>query len=497
MDGAAPESRPEPAFGRLEGERLGAEITELCGYLYAGTYRLLTLIRAFDEKGYWGGPGVCSCAHWLNFKCGIGMNAAREKVRVAHALAKLPRISAAFARGELSYSKVRAMTRIADETNEDYLLMIARHGTAYHVEQLVSKYRRCLRLQETATANAQHEARELTWRYDENGALVLQARLPAEQGALVLKALSAAVDRQREEARGGGEEPVPVAAARADALAELAESSLQGQPEPARTADRYQVVVHVSADALRGVAAQNRRAGVAAQVAADGAAEPAPEVAGAGVSAETSASEPGREPVSSGGAQRVSAETSPYVNEDLSHLEDGPRLAAETSRRLACDASRVLLVEGGGGEPLAIGRKSRSIPPALRRALRARDDGCRFPGCTRKHCLDGHHIRHWADGGETSLTNLVQLCRYHHRLVHEGGYGCERLADGRVVFTDPDNVPLAASAAPSPLAVAEGEEDAWIRARCRDLDIDADTCVPLWYAGETIDWHLAVGHLFH
>src|SRR5690606_22715687 len=102
MDGAAPESPPEPAFGRLEGERLGAEITELCGYLYAGTYRLLTLIRTFDEKGYWGGPGDCSCAHWLNFKCGIGMNAAREKVRVAHALAKLPRISAAFARGERS-----------------------------------------------------------------------------------------------------------------------------------------------------------------------------------------------------------------------------------------------------------------------------------------------------------------------------------------------------------------------------------------------------------
>ena len=113
----------------IEGEKLGDQITELCGNLYAATYRLLVLIHEFDEQGYWQLPGLCSCAHWLNFKCGIGMNAAREKVRVAHALAELPKISKAFERGELSYSKARAMTRIADKNNEDYLLMIARHGT--------------------------------------------------------------------------------------------------------------------------------------------------------------------------------------------------------------------------------------------------------------------------------------------------------------------------------------------------------------------------------
>ena len=126
----------------IEGEKLGDQITELCGNLYAATYRLLVLIHEFDEQGYWQLPGLCSCAHWLNFKCGIGMNAAREKVRVAHALAELPKISKAFERGELSYSKARAMTRIADKDNEDYLLMIARHGTAWHVEKLVSKYSR-------------------------------------------------------------------------------------------------------------------------------------------------------------------------------------------------------------------------------------------------------------------------------------------------------------------------------------------------------------------
>jgi len=124
-----PSSRPVST--EHPGDQLGSQITELCGYIYAATYRLLVLIREFDEQGYWQSPGLCSCAHWLNFQCGIGMNAAREKVRVAHALAELPNISAAFEKGQLSYSKVRAMTRIADRDNEDYLLMIApRHGLA-------------------------------------------------------------------------------------------------------------------------------------------------------------------------------------------------------------------------------------------------------------------------------------------------------------------------------------------------------------------------------
>lgn len=113
---------------RSDAEQLGAEITELCSYLYAAEARLLTLIRQFDENEYWAEQGLCSCAHWLNLKCGIGMNAAREKVRVAHALAKLPKINEAMANGTLSYSKVRAMTRIADASNEDYLMMIAEHG---------------------------------------------------------------------------------------------------------------------------------------------------------------------------------------------------------------------------------------------------------------------------------------------------------------------------------------------------------------------------------
>jgi hypothetical protein len=500
---------PNPHPIHTKGARLGREITELCGYLFAGTYRLLVLIREFDEERYWHGPGLCSCAHWLNFQCGIGMNAAREKVRVAHALAKLPRISAAFARGEISYSKVRAMTRIADAANEEYLMMIARHGTAHHVEKLVSKYRRCKRLQETATANAQYRARHLSCRYDGNGEVVPEARLPPEQGALVMKALELAMERRRAEDREAGRKRPrsAFAAEQADALAEIAESYLNAEAGTAQAADRYQVVLHVSAETLKGVTAvtsdapaRSGRSDSCVTAETCGAAN-RPMKAGRsdsiaraghpgndcerGVTAETSTDGP---------ATDVTAETSPHINAGISHLEDGPHVCAETSRRLACDCSRVALIEDDDGEPLSIGRKSRSIPPAIRRALKSRDGGCRFPGCSHKRYVDGHHIRHWADGGETSLENLVQLCRYHHRLVHEGGFSCERLPDGRLAFRDRWRQILTnATVLP---AIDERHEDAWIKARLSDLDIDEETCVPQWYAGDRMDWDLGIWHLF-
>ena len=250
------ENKAESA--RSDAEQLGAEITELCSYIYAAESRLLTLIHQFDEKEYWAEQGLCSCAHWLNFKCGIGMNAAREKVRVAHALAELPKINEEFARGALSYSKVRAMTRIADEKNEDYLLMIAEHGTAHHVEKLVSKYRTAKRLQDPEIANEQYNNREVTHYYDHDGCLVIKARLPAEQGALIVKALEMAIDASfvgAPHVRAGlardtdvsAVTSVPIAARRADALAEIAETYMNNNESSGSTADRYQVIVHVSA----------------------------------------------------------------------------------------------------------------------------------------------------------------------------------------------------------------------------------------------------------
>jgi hypothetical protein len=128
-----------------------------------------------------------------------------------------------------------------------------------------------------------------------------------------------------------------------------------------------------------------------------------------------------------------------------SHLARGPGIAAETVRRLCCDGSLVPVVELDGS-PLAVGRQRRSIPPATRRALISRDGRCQFPGCERHRYVDGHHIRHWAHGGPTTLDNLVLLCRRHHRLVHEGGFALERdRRSGRLSWRAPDGSALCES----------------------------------------------------
>jgi hypothetical protein len=402
------------------------------------------------------------------------MNAAREKVRVAHALKDLPGISERFRKGELSYSKVRAMTRVADAANEDYLLMIAQHGTAHHVEKLVSQFRRCKRLQDTENANKQQATRSLHCHFDDDGSMVIRGRIPAEQGALIVKALELAMDRAGTSSKARLEQNAadvtavtsisrePFHASRADALAEMAETYLNGEPGSAASADRYLVMVHVTPAALQE--------------------EAMVEVPPAHVTAVTSDPD-------------VTAVTPKTLTAEMSFLEDGPHLAAETARRISCDGSILKLVEDEQGQPLAIGRKSRTIPPALRRALRVRDRGCRFPGCTHTAYIDGHHVQHWADGGETSLENLVMLCRRHHRMVHEGGYGCERQANGDFVFTDPYQRLLPAS--PTPVRIDTNPEfGSYIESWLHDLDIDERTCVPHWYAGDRMDWDLAVWHMF-
>jgi Domain of unknown function (DUF222) len=173
---------------------LEAQITELAGHLNAAQYRWLVLIAEFDRRYGWNDGATQSCAHWLNWKCGIALGAAREKVRVAHALPKLPKIAAAMASGELSYSKVRALTRVACEKTEDWLLHIALHGTAAHVEKLVRQFRRAQEAEELSREARQQATRKLTYFFDHDGSLVLKGRLPAEMGAQLIKALEAAVD---------------------------------------------------------------------------------------------------------------------------------------------------------------------------------------------------------------------------------------------------------------------------------------------------------------
>src|SRR6202789_4027375 len=442
MDGASFTPR---TYGRLAAPAaLEAQITELAGQLNAAQYRWLMLIAEFDRLEGWSDGLLRSCAHWLNFKCGLNLGAAREKVRVAHALAGLPKIAAAMARGELSYSKVRAVSRVACEATEETFLMIALHGTAHHVENLVRGYRQAQQAAELSREAQQHVNRGVSYEYAEDGSLVLKARLPAVAGALVIQALKAALDRipaTEISADVVQDHLIPYTSRRADALAAIAESYLSGSgssptsshPASSRpassTADRYQVVVHVDAESLR------------------------------------------------------------EQSDGRCEIEQGPSIPIETARRLACDASLLRVLENEHGEPLDVGRKTRSIPPAIRRALRSRDAGFRFPGCTHQQYVDAHHIEHWADGGETKLSNLVTLCRLHHRLVHEGQIRIETPPEGGWRFVRPDRRHYEVIRRTAP-AEYTGEELGHTHADL-GIRIDHNTAATRW-RGERMDYELGV-----
>ena len=347
------------------------------------------------------------------------------------------------------------------------------------------KYRWTQRRAAAKEAHTQYLNRAVHYFYDTGDTMVLHARLPREIGALFVKALEVANDLVREGAPDGLIGPPRVSAEtpqggvwrederapspavrRADALKLMAETFLRCRSEEVEStasADRYQVVVHADQAVL------------------------VDEIAAC-------ADEPHR-----------------------CELEDGPALALDTARRLGCDCTVVGLVEGHEGEPLNIGRKTRIIPQAIQRALRARDGGCRFPGCDRTRFCEGHHVKHWANGGETRLDNLVLLCGFHHTKVHEGGYGVMRTDDGVFVFTRPDGqripecgpafkpVPGAGRfrgnfaepepqpAADDPPGLGSFEQALRFHLRRRDpsLQIDAHTSRCRWL-GERMDYSLAI-----
>ncbi len=428
-------------------QQMADGITELVAHLDAGTFQLLKLIAEFDQNEGWSGPGIRSCAHWLNWKCGMSMGSARERVRVARALPKLPKISAAFREGRVSYSKVRAMTRVATASNEKALLQIALHGTAFHVETQVRLYRKTRRIEALKEENNRHGHRELSWYIDDDDYWVFKGRFTAEQGALLQKALEAAGDQLFDEQQHvpaavsddisknvplDRTTPQPFAQQRADELARVVEGFLGSVKQESSGGDRYLINIHTDVETLK----QD----------------------GTGTESE---------------------------------IEDRAHVPAETSRRMACDCSIVHWQDNQQGEPLNIGRKTRAIPPAIRRALKRRDHGCRFPGCTCSRFVDAHHIHHWADGGETSMDNLVLLCRTHHRLVHEAGYGVERSAEKGVVFSLPDGKIIP----PGPDTRFRGNVVSITSMnRKNGLNLTPETAIPDWQ-GDQMDHGMAVDML--
>ena len=470
------------AGAREEGglNTLEAQITRLWGHINSATAQFLALLTEFDRKEGWAQHGMASCAHWLSWQCGIGPVAAREKVRTARALESLPKITEAFGEGRLSYSKVRALTRVATAATEATLLHIALNGTAEHVERTVRGFRRVQRDLERDEAEAVHERRYLDYRRESDGSVRLEARLAPEVGEMLLKALEAA-EAELEEPGGDAESagaaepaadavPADVSAEtpgprpalrqwrgagsggasaetpprsasqrRADALEHILERFLAGKCSGS-AASAHELVVHIAHDALRDV----------------------PESTGAS-------------------------------------FEHGGRVAVETARRLGCDGALLGVVKGAQGEPLAVGRRTRAVPPAIRRALRVRDGGCRFPGCDRARHVHAHHIRHWADGGETALGNLVTLCSFHHRQVHEGGYGV-RVRQGAIEFTRPDGRVIPPAGLPhggcfrGNTSAADGAQRLAAFNAARGLAINARTARCGW-GGERMDYNIAIDAL--
>jgi hypothetical protein len=346
-------------------DTLASQIADLSLRIDVAKHSLLTHLRTFDAQEGWAGSGFVSTASWLAWRIDIGSAAAREHVRVARALGELPLTDAAFAAGQLSFSKVRAITRAAMAETEQDFLDIAMHATAAQIEKLTAAYKRT-RIDPSEPTS---DLRRFVRRADTPSGMVrIEIQLPPEQANVLWQAMSAALDGCRREDQDASAEtprpprtvdPIALQAERADAMVSVAQAYMQQSSRTFGTG--YELVVMTTKDQL-----EHGPGGV-------------------------------------GG-----------------FLRDGTPVPLHIARMLACDCTRVNVDTSESGELLDVGRARRTIPSAIGRALWLRDGGCRVPGCGRNHHLHAHHIEAWADGGETSTSNLVLLCPSHHTLVHEG-----------------------------------------------------------------------------
>ena len=419
---------------------LGEEIASFAARVDVAMHDMLTRLRQFDAMNGWGPGGFTSCAHWLAWRTHIEVQTAREHVRVARLLGELPLIDAHFARGELSYSKVRALTRVARPGNEQPFIDIAMHSTASQSTRLFRQYERCLEDPQAAREVRRHVHRSDTI----DGMIRIEIVLPPEEAAVVWEAMEAAMaeaehasaeasepfepseppepEHTSAEAPEPSSSPVPLpsaAQARADAIIDVARAYLQHRPRTLGSA--YELVVVTTQEQLH---------------------------------------------------------TGP--NGIGGFLRDGTPIPLHIARMLAHNGSRVDVVLGEHGELLDVGRRTRAVPSAIARGLWLRDGGCRVPGCGRTRHLHAHHIHGWAEGGPTKLGNLVLVCSTHHRMIHEGELAVklqpgESPACERVAFIDQRDRVIPRFPATS---ASLDELEHWLREA--DVHIDPALTAPKW-----------------
>ena len=419
---------------------------------------LLTLLGEFDAIGairYWN--DFKSLAHWLSWSCAMTPGVAREHVRVAKALRRMPTINELFREGRLSYSKVREVTRVVDVVDEARLAQLALTATASQLARMISGFRSADRMRVS-----QQTQRAVSWHEREDGMIEFRARLPKEEAAVVVAAMDTAQEQfgppppKLDPCSDIQQQPAPGVGAysRADALLDVARSFLETAPEDRSGEDRSMVVVHVSADNL------TRKPG----------------------------------DVPAGTCQPTEA---------TCHIERVGSVEAATAQKLACDNPLLGAVIDKHGKVLALGRTRRLVSKAQRRALMIRDKMCCYPGCHQARHLKAHHVVPWMLGGRTDLDNLILLCQWHHTAVHEGGITITRESD-RWVFTKPDGQPCDWWVSDDNLA---RHLDLARRRRATELQqnqlaaVDsfqhphARTIRPRW-AGERFDLHACVQALF-
>jgi hypothetical protein len=436
-------------------QSLEDQLIAFAGHMNAAEYRLICLLDGFDQAEGWQGDGICSFAHWLNWKLGMGSVIAREKVRVVRALRDLPLTTEAFRLGEISYTKVRAITRAGTPENEDFLLTIARQGTASHLEKLVRKFKRAeMRIVDDEQEASWKPDASFSYYFDDDGFLVFRGRLPPDEGELLVKAIEAMQlqileDSQDDVSAGtfveGKEQDVsaetftqitelgeeePFKRNSAAALSRIAEHYLACPPSeatPMDTSTRNQVFLHIN------------------------------------------------------------------TTLDTNYLGSGHYVPDKIVKQFTCDSAITPVLEDIDGNVISIGRRSRVVPAKMRFAIDQRDAGCcRFPGCTQHKWTDKHHIQHWSDGGETSVNNLITLCRKHHRLIHKGEY-IIRSEQDHFVFADRlmREIPVTFSPAPGQ---GPGQPLELLNQR-QGLDIDHRTAASNWQ-GDQMDYDYSVSAMF-
>ena len=499
-------------------DELRRAVARMAAHINLADWRFIKLVAAMERTGSWREGGYCNLGNWLDHRCGLGPCAARERIRIGRALARLPRIDAAFRDGAISYSKVRAITRVATPETDAMLLAIAEGSSAARLESLVRTYERVGGSDRQRASSEQR--RSLSWHY-EDGMVVLTAAVPAERGALVIKALQKVVDGgidQREAyhefllvgtCRRGLAEPIAVedADARAQVTGEAsdglsaptaevafstAESAMAGEgfgvvaasatptaQDVGATGDKAAITraecsepdastrVSVEAsgnhvDAGNGWEVATRTESAAVNHAGDVSAKP--EALPARLEFDLASTEQRFADAlvdiaehylasgSRGGERRRSGQRYEVVltidrNELAArqaaggaryHVEPDWGIDEAAARHIACDADLAEFIQDARGNLLNYERRRRIVPARLLRALKLRDrNRCRFPGCSHQRYVEAHHVRHWIDGGETRMENLVTLCGAHHRLLHHRAFDV-MIEDDDIVFVDRD-----------------------------------------------------------